>query len=55
MYVQEILKTTAVNTEGFALLVVTVIPGAEISKQEANIPCHWLIPGSLTGVSLLEM
>lgn len=55
MYVQEILEATAVNTDGFALLVVTVIPEAEISKQEANISCHWLITGSLTSVSLLEM
>lgn len=54
MYVQEILEATAVNTDGFALLVVTVIPEAEISKQEANISCHWLITGSLTSVSLVK-
>lgn len=55
MYVQEILETTAVNTKRFVLLVITVIPEAEISKQEANILCHWLITGSLTRVSSLEM
>lgn len=55
MYVQEILGATAINTEGFALLVITVILEAEISKQKANIPCHWLITGSLTSVSSLEM
>lgn len=55
MYVQEILGATAVNTEGFALLVITVILEAEISNQKANILCHWLIAGSLTSVSSLEM
>lgn len=45
MYVQEILETPAVSTEGFALLVITVIPEVKILKQEANILCHWLIIG----------